>query len=149
MTAGALCGINLCTAANLRGNEPWAAWAALLAPFGSGLALAPRVAHAEGAQSRRGTAADAAVAAAGWIFSLCLAAAASEAAERAAAAAAGATEALAVVLGAAACGAWACAIGATASDARDALALIINGRALKVRAPRRTAAALRALTRQR
>ena len=132
VVAGALCGINLFTAANLRGNETWDAWAALLAPFGSGINLAPRVLSPSGAQ-RRGTSADAAVAVAGWAFSITLALATSEAAERAAAAAAGGADVIAALLGAAAAGVWCCAIGATASDACDALALIFNGRALKVR----------------
>ena len=130
--AGALCGVNLFTAANLRGNEPWSAWLALLAPFGSGVQLAPRVLAPLGAQ-RRGTFADAAVAIAGWAFSVSLALATSEAAERATEAAAGSKNVSATLLVAAAAGAWCCAIGATASDACDALALIWNGRALKVR----------------
>jgi len=131
--AGALCGLDLLTAANLRGNEPFRAWAALLVPFGSGLHVAPHCKPAKGAQRSRGTSVDAAVAIAGWAFSICLALATSEAAERAAAAAAGAADVSAARCRAAAAGAWCCAIGATASDACDALALILNGRALKAR----------------
>lgn len=124
----------LLSAANLLGNQQLRAWAALLKPFGSGLALAPCVVPPVGAGRHGGSAADAAVAAAGWAFSVCLALAVTEASERNHAAGSAGDALHAALLSSAAAAAWIVALGATASDARDVLALLWNGSKLQARA---------------
>ena len=125
IACGALCGINLLTAANLRGGLSASQWAAALLPFSGGGALTPHVAARKPAGS---CAADAVTAAAGLACSVALAAAASAQAERAAEGGG-----VAMLRVAAAAGAWICALGALASDGADVAQLLLRGGRLQVR----------------
>jgi hypothetical protein len=98
----------------------------MLWPFG-GTSLAARVTCAKVC----GRAADALTAATGLIFSVAIAAAAS-------AWAVGADSESAMLRGAAAAGAWVCALGAASSDGADVVELLRRGGSLQVyRGPRR------------